>query len=56
MHGINAKGTPKRNRAVPDKTDFLTLRSLLIFVVFVSDEISKGMIVTIEEEPSEYFQ
>ena len=35
MHGINAKGTPKRNRAVLDKTVFLTLRSLLIFVVFV---------------------
>ena len=27
-----------------------------IFVVFVFDKISKGMIVTIEKEPSEYFQ
>ena len=34
---------------------FMTLR-YRIFVVFVFDEISKGMIVTIEKEPSEYFQ
>ena len=27
-----------------------------IFVVFVFDKISKGMLVTIEKEPSEYFQ
>ena len=27
-----------------------------IFVIFVFDKISKGMIVTIEKEPSEYFQ
>ena len=27
-----------------------------IFVVFVFNEISKRMIVTIEKEPSEYFQ
>ena len=27
-----------------------------IFFIFVFDKISKGMIVTIEKEPSEYFQ
>ena len=27
-----------------------------IFIVFVFDKISKGMLVTIEKEPSEYFQ
>ena len=27
-----------------------------IFVIFVFDEISKGMLVTVEKEPSEYFQ
>ena len=26
------------------------------FVIYVLDKISKGMIVTIEKEPSEYFQ
>ena len=34
---------------------FMTFRNI-IFVVFVFDKISKGMLVTIEKELGEYFQ
>ena len=34
---------------------FMTFHNI-IFIVFVFDKISKGMLVTKEKEPSEYFQ